>query len=1122
MRSVRATRVWRRCRSDRSIPAIGPQRSLPAAAAAAHLPFTRVALRGGLLATTSLVALALGTVTQARAACYSGPYPHINAGTISCVTVTNTAFSGNVSNTGTVSPGGISLTNSTITGQISSTGTIAGGITLDSASKITNVTNGIAISGTTFGGGITNSGTILASGVSNAGIRVNTLSTFTGGISNSGTVSGAASAVRISFVSTFAGGITNSGTVTGTNAQGIYVTNVSNFSGGISSSSGGKISAPSNGIVVQFVSTFSGGISNKGTITSPAVGIDVGAFVTSFAGGINNSGTITGAGVFGINVTVSTFVGGITNSGAITGALGIRTLPSETFAGGISNGGPITASAYDGIQTSNSFFSGGISNSSTITANRVGIWASEGSTFSGGISNGGTITSASKGIVAAISTFSGGITNSGTITSVSHGILVSGATFTGNISGTISGNVGIAILSGLTFAGGSAIVNSGTITGTGGTAIDVSGATSPVTIDHQAGLLSGAVNLSAFADQLNISGGTVNGNIVGQGSSNTVNFALGGGTFTYGSAFGFSGINQVNVNSGTVILDGTNSANTIAVNAGNLQVGDDANSLASLTGAVSVNGGTLSGHGTIIGGVFINPGGMLAPGGSIGILTISGNLVFTAASHYLITINGVSNSATSVTGAPGTAALGSASVGVAPGSVVVAGHTYTILTATGGVTGSFNPTVTYGALTGTLTYDANDVFLTLGAGAPSKLTSLLPPGAPTNVVNVAGAVDNFTGGGGTLSGGFQGLFNLAPPQLEKALTQLSGEAATGAMRGGFQMTNAFLSLLLDPFTDGRSEIFSRPTSCAADRRQSAKGTRVRAAARRAPPVVACSKGWNVWAAGFGGTSSTSGDPAGVGSHDAMTRTGAFAAGLDYVVSPHTIVGLALAGGGLNWGLAGGLGGHGDVFLAGLYGSHQFGTAYVAGAVSFGAHWMSTDRTVTVAGIDQLSASFNAQNIGARLEGGYHIPASLAFGATPYAALQAQSFLAPAYSETAVSGSPEFALAFNAQTATAVRAELGSRFERTFARGDGTALGLFARLAWAHDWQSNPALGATFLGLPTASFVVNGAAPPSDLLLITVGAEWHLHDGWSLLAKLDGELADRAQTFTGIGQARYAW
>ena len=54
------------------------------------------------------------------------------AQTTPCVAVTNTSFTGNITNEGTISPGGITFSNGTITGSIISTGTIAGGISLDS------------------------------------------------------------------------------------------------------------------------------------------------------------------------------------------------------------------------------------------------------------------------------------------------------------------------------------------------------------------------------------------------------------------------------------------------------------------------------------------------------------------------------------------------------------------------------------------------------------------------------------------------------------------------------------------------------------------------------------------------------------------------------------------------------------------------------------------------------------------------------------------------------------------------------------------------------------------------------------------------------------------------------
>jgi uncharacterized protein with beta-barrel porin domain len=88
--------------------------------------------------------------------------------------------------------------------------------------------------------------------------------------------------------------------------------------------------------------------------------------------------------------------------------------------------------------------------------------------------------------------------------------------------------------------------------------------------------------------------------------------------------------------------------------------------------------------------------------------------------------------------------------------------------------------------------------------------------------------------------------------------------------------------------------------------------------------------------------------------------------------------------------------------------------------------------------------------------------------------------------------------------------------------DGNALALFGRPAWAHDRDGNLAVTPAFLGLPSMSFVINGAAPPSNLALLTAGAELQLRNGWSVLGKLDDEWASRAHTYTGTARVRYTW
>src|SRR5262249_58405768 len=85
---------------------------------------------------------------------------------------------------------------------------------------------------------------------------------------------------------------------------------------------------------------------------------------------------------------------------------------------------------------------------------------------------------------------------------------------------------------------------------------------------------------------------------------------------------------------------------------------------------------------------------------------------------------------------------------------------------------------------------------------------------------------------------------------------------------------------------------------------------------------------------------------------------------------------------------------------GFYGTTRWGSAYVAAALAFTNHWMSTDRSAFAG--DHLTASFNAQSYGGRMEGVYRF-ATYYGGLTPYAAIQSQTFHTPGYTETDLNG-----------------------------------------------------------------------------------------------------------------------
>src|SRR6201999_4493620 len=97
-----------------------------------------------------------------------------------------------------------------------------------------------------------------------------------------------------------------------------------------------------------------------------------------------------------------------------------------------------------------------------------------------------------------------------------------------------------------------------------------------------------------------------------------------------------------------------------------------------------------------------------------------------------------------------------------------------------------------------------------------------------------------------------------------------------------------------------------------------------------------------------------------------------------------------------------------------------------------------NRTVTIAGVDQLRSEFNANAYSGRIEGGYRYVAPWVggIGITPYAAGQFTTFDLPAYAESVVTGSPAFALAYAAKSVTDARSELGFRTDKSFAVQNG--------------------------------------------------------------------------------------
>jgi hypothetical protein len=653
----------------------------------------------------------------------------LDAVTSGAITLSNgttlTAGSGTINKiTGTLNLGTTAVATLALTGQLQLTGNTTfsgpGAVVMTSTSGNTGQ---IGTNGTAFT--LTNNSTIAGSGLigSDASAVFPNLS-----LTNNGTINANSNGATLGV-----GGngalIVNTGLLEATNG-GILALSTSNPL----NNNGGNITATGAGSIVQISNTtIQGGTLNTSSggvmETAGTIGLDAS---THGAITISNGSTLT-AGTGTINEITGTLNLGTTASATLALEGQMQLTGNTTFSGP----GTVVMTSINGntgqIGTNGTAFT--LTNNSTITGSGL-IGSNASSVFPNlSLNNTGTINANSSGNTLEIGG-TGTLNNTGgTLEASNGGTLLVGLATASNFTN----------FSGSTLTGGTYIVNG------------ASGNTATMEIN------TGGGQIATNAASIILNGPTANTIFENTGAAALLApFATNAaaGNFTINGGYGFTTAGAF-TNSGGVLIGATGAPSTFTMKAGNNYTQNSGvtevdGSLVSAT--ASINGGTIQGSGTITGNLSA-AGGTVMPGstGSLtssvatpGTLTVTGNYGSSGQSFTEL-ISGFGpglNGLLQVNGNADIITSGALNAPILLSSFVPeVGETFTVLNATGGLTGQFGNQSAYN--NGSMTFGTNEAW-SLGYTADSAIlqaTSTVPITATWSgpsgnwTTNVAGATN---------------------------------------------------------------------------------------------------------------------------------------------------------------------------------------------------------------------------------------------------------------------------------------------------------------------------------------------------------------------------------------------
>jgi fibronectin-binding autotransporter adhesin len=488
--------------------------------------------------------------------------------------------------------------------------------------------------------------------------------------------------------------------------------------------------------------TTSAAFSNTGTLTINATDSFTAPSLTQISGNTLTAGTYVLAGnldltTAGINITTNsanlTLEGGTINSNNVNALSALANNTGNLTIAGTSKAFSTTAASFSNTGTLT------IDKGDTFTA--PALTQISGSTLSGGtfVLAGNLDLTATANITTNSSnlTLEGGTIQTGTTNDLANLnsntvalTLASNASFTaaGNFSNT--GSLTINKGSTLTLTGTNTLtqLSAGTLTaGTyviGGT-LQLTGTNGSITTN--------AANLTLTGTAAKINDGSTNA--LSTFNNNTGTFALAGNATLTTASSNFTDSGTVTVNKGSTLTVGGTS-HSYNQTAGTTTV--DGTLSGGTTGSANFTGGSIFGAGTIKANTTVgNASGAavtinVGDSGKAGLLAITGTYKQLATGTMNVSIGGLTTGTYSELTVSGTTSLGGTlTVAIVNGLILNSGNigqTFTILSSTGALSGSFtNTTVTVGTDVFSISYVGNTVVLTLtSVTGPTGSSSAMP------------------------------------------------------------------------------------------------------------------------------------------------------------------------------------------------------------------------------------------------------------------------------------------------------------------------------------------------------------------------------------------------------------